>query len=55
MCGVTEPHTHTDLAWDETWGLVQGPEDRIMRAEPDPKCEGCKMGDCPVHGVRDGR
>lgn len=29
VCGIRTPHTHSSLAWDETWGLVPGPDDTI--------------------------
>lgn len=31
VCGVSYPHHHTDLTWDETWGLVPGPQDEVVR------------------------
>lgn len=28
-CGLAAPHRHTNLVWDETWGLVPGPDDAV--------------------------
>jgi hypothetical protein len=30
FCGVTRPHTHSNLVWDDDWGLVPGSDDTIM-------------------------
>jgi hypothetical protein len=29
VCGLSRPHDHSDLRWDDTWGLVTGPDDVI--------------------------
>jgi hypothetical protein len=33
VCGMVEPHEHTDLKWDDDWGLIPGPNDQIIRAD----------------------
>ena len=27
VCGVRTPHAHSSLSWDDTWGLIPGPDD----------------------------
>jgi len=31
ICSLTQPHTHSKVIWDDIWGLVAGPNDKIER------------------------